>query len=120
VLAEAKRSKAIIYAIGIFSPDEAEQNPGMLEKLSKATGGQTFFPRSISEVTSICTQIAHDIREQYTLGYVPSSAQVEGSYRKIDVKVVPPNRAKLHVRTRAGYVVPPKTPSSPAVMSGKS
>jgi len=120
VLAEARRSKAIIYAIGIFSPDEAEQNPGMLEKLAKATGGQTFFPHSITEVTSICTQIAHDIREQYTLGYVPSIAEVEGSYRKIDVKVVPPNRAKLHVRTRAGYVVPPKMPSSPAVISGKS
>ena len=120
VLAEARRSKAIIYSIGIFSPDEAEQNPGMLEKLAKATGGQTFFPHSINEVTSICTQIARDIREQYALGYIPSGAEVAGSYRKIDVKVVAPNRAKLHVRTRAGYVVPPKMASSPAITSGKS
>jgi Ca-activated chloride channel family protein len=120
VLAEARRSKAIIYSIGIFSPNEAEQNPGTLEKLAKATGGQTFFPNSVSEVTSICTQIAHDIREQYTLGYIPSSAEMAGSYRKIDVKVVAANRANLHVRTRAGYVVPPKmASSSPVISSGK-
>src|SRR6202008_423072 len=37
VLAEARRSKAIIYSIGVYSMEEGERNPEMLEKLAKAT-----------------------------------------------------------------------------------
>jgi Ca-activated chloride channel homolog len=108
VLSEARASKAVIYSIGIFGPTEADQNPRMLEKLAKATGGQAYFPHSVDEVASICTQIARDIREQYMLGYSPSNAGLEGSYRKIDVKVDAPNHERVRVRTRAGYELPPK------------
>ena len=108
VLSAARASKASIYSIGIFGANQADQNPKMLEKLANATGGRAYFPLSTKEVSSICTQIARDIREQYTLGYSPSNAAMDGSYRKIEVKVDAPKHEKAHVRTRPGYVSPPK------------
>jgi len=115
VLSEARASKASIYAIGIFGANQADQNPEMLEKLAKSTGGRAYFPLSVKEVSSICTQIARDIREQYTLGYSPSNAALQGSYRKIEVKVDAPNHERLHVRTRPGYASPPKSATNPSV-----
>jgi Ca-activated chloride channel family protein len=107
VLAAAKNSKATIYAIGIFDANQADKNPGMLEKLVKTTGGRVYFPHSAAEVTTICTQIARDIREEYTLGYSPTSPAGGGAYRKLEVKVHAPNHERLRVRTRAGYVTQP-------------
>ena len=115
VLSEARTSKASIYSIGIFGVNEADQNPRMLEKLAKATGGKAYFPPSVNDVASICTQIAHDIREQYMLGYSPSNGAMGGSYRKIEVKVDGPNHERLHVRTRAGYMSPPRSTSPSSV-----
>jgi Ca-activated chloride channel family protein len=115
VMSKARASKASIYTIGIFGADQADQNPGMLEKLAKATGGEAYFPRSASEVSSICTQIARDIREQYLLAYSPSNTDLGDSFRKIEVKVDSPNHEKLHVRTRAGYAPSPKGAPAPVV-----
>jgi Ca-activated chloride channel family protein len=117
VLSQARASKASIYAIGIFAANEADRNPGVLEQLAKATGGKAYFPQSVNEVAAICTQIAREIRTQYTLGYSPSNTNSEAAYRKIAVKVDAPNHARLHVRTRAGYLVsqPKPTPSSAVV-----
>jgi Ca-activated chloride channel family protein len=113
VLMAARKSNAKIYTIGIFGPNEADQNPGALEKLAKTTGGKAFFPESVTDVALICTQIAHDIREQYVLGYSPSSADEGISYRKIEVKVDAPNHQRVRVRARAGYIpLPQATPSS--------
>ena len=121
VLTEARASKASIYTIGIFVENQADQNPGVLEKLAKTTGGQAFFPRSMNEVSSICSQIARDIREQYTLAYSPSRPDSDGGYRKIEVKVHAASHEKLHVRTRAGYQPGPKTlPSFAAGAQGSS
>jgi Ca-activated chloride channel family protein len=107
VLAQAQRSKAVIYSICILDvDDEGEQNPGALKKLAKATGGEAFFPGSAKEVASICQQVARDIRQQYTLGYAPTSAGTRDAYRRIEVQVIAPGRERLRVRTRGGYVVP--------------
>ena len=119
VLSGARASKASIYSIGIFGASEADQNPGVLEKLAKATGGKAYFPHSVSEVASICREIASDIREQYMLAYNPSNAALEGSYRKIQVKIDSPKHERLHVRARAGYLSLPKVTSpSPMRASG--
>jgi Ca-activated chloride channel family protein len=120
VLAQAQRSKAVIYSIGILDVDDnREQNPGALKKLAKATGGEAFFPGSAKEVASICQQVARDIRQQYTLGYAPASAGARDVYRKIEVQVVAPSHEKLRVRTRAGYIVPAMSaPPLPAKSGG--
>ena len=110
VIDMAKHSSAIIYTIGIFDDQDGDQNPEVLRRFAKETGGEAFFPESSKEIIPICEQIAHDIREQYTLAYVPSIASWDGKYRAIEVKADTPGRGRLSVRTRAGYSMPENIP----------
>ena len=103
ILKLAEQSSAIIYTVGIFDEDDTDRNPGVLKKLAAATGGIAFFPKELNEVTGICTRIAKDIRNQYTIGYSPSEPAKPGEYRTIRVTASAPHHGKLSVRTRAGY-----------------
>jgi VWFA-related protein len=114
VVEMAKASDAIIYTIGIFDERDGDQNPGVLNRFAKETGGEAFLPESSNEIASICEKIARDIRNQYTLAYAPSILKQDGEYRVIDVKVSARGHGRLSVRTRTGYFVPPTslTPAS--------
>ncbi len=106
VINMARHSAAIIYAIGIFDEDDGDQNPTVLRRFAKETGGEAFFPQSSEEIAPICREIARDIRRQYTLTYVPEIASRDRRYRTIVVRASAPGRGRLSVRTRAGYFVP--------------
>ena len=54
---------------------------------------------------SLAVEIAHDIRNQYTIAYTPSLQELDGSYRQI--KVVVDGHGKPVVRTRSGYYARP-------------
>jgi VWFA-related protein len=105
VISMAKQSAAIIYAIGIYDVGDGDQNPVVLGRFAKETGGLAFFPESSRDIPSICEQIARDIRNQYALAYTPTVAAQDGSYRTIAVKAGAPGRGRLTVRTRPGYFV---------------
>lgn len=114
VIEMAKASDAIIYTIGIFDEQDGDQNPGVLKRFAKETGGEAFFPQSPIEIASICKGIALDIRNQYTLTYVPSISKAGNGYRTVEVKISSPGKEHLSVRTRTGYYMSP-TISSPAL-----
>jgi Ca-activated chloride channel homolog len=112
IIALAKQSEAIIYAIGLYDKDDPDRNPDSLKQLAKATGGEAFFPKSVTDVLPICEIIAQDIRSQYTLSYAPTNAKYDGKYRVVEIKIRAPGRERLKARTRAGYYVslrPPRT-----------
>jgi VWFA-related protein len=111
VLALARQSQTIIYAIGLVGATGQEENPRALERLSKDTGGLAFFPRTLDTVTKISNRIASDLREQYTIGYVPPKKEGDGRFRKVQVNVSSPGQGKLHVRTRTGYSMVQDRPS---------
>ena len=108
---EAQRSDAVIYAIGLFSDDDLKHNRSEMKKarraltdLSMATDGLAFFPENVADTETICTQIARDIRDQYTLAYYPTNSAQDGSFRSVQVDVsAPRGLGKLSVRTRTGY-----------------
>lgn len=106
VLELSRRSQAVVYSIGLFGASE-EENPEVLRRLSKDTGGLAFFPAQGESVSEISTRIAHDLREQYTIGFTPEKKH-DGTFRKIHVEVTAPGRGKLQVRTRSGYFVEPQ------------
>ena len=108
VLRLAQSANVVIYAVGLFDENSADQNPKILTKLSRETGGEVYFPNSAEEVVRVCKEIAADIRHQYTLGYSPPNPE-KGGYRTVKVTVNAPGRGKLFVRTRAGYFLTPKT-----------
>jgi len=106
VLEMARSSAAIIYTIGIFDEQDGDQKPGVLKRFAKETGGEAFFPESPKEISSICEGIAHDIRNQYTLAYVPAISKHDGEFRVVDVRANAPGHGRLSVRTRTGYSFP--------------
>jgi VWFA-related protein len=108
VLKLADESSAIIYAIGIYDQDDPDRNPRVLSRLARETGGEAFFPDKLDAVVDICSSIAHDIRSQYTVGYVPTESTRDGGYRAIRIVARAPGRGRLFVRTRAGYIAQPE------------
>ena len=106
ILALARRSDAVIYAIGLLgtSPADEEEDAGLLRRLCRDTGGIAYFPETLDDIAAMSTAIARDLREQYTLGFVPADGNGRRTYRTIEVKVTAPVRGRLHVRTRSGYL----------------
>jgi Ca-activated chloride channel family protein len=111
IMSMARQSDAIIYTIGIFDEDDEDRNPHVLRELAKDTGGEAFLPESLKDLAPICERIAHDIRNQYTLAYVPTNRKRDGTYRVIQVKASGEGRGSLRVRTRSGYFAPPSPPA---------
>jgi VWFA-related protein len=103
ILREAQTSNAAIYTVGIIDPLEREANPTLLKRLADATGGKPFFPRHIDDVEDVLQELARDIRNSYTLGYVSSNIARDARFRRIRVFVTDPARRSLIVRARDGY-----------------
>ena len=114
IVAMVGQPDVIIYTIGIFDDQDSDRNPGVLKRLAKDTGGEAFLPESSKDVAPICEKIAHDIRNQYTIAYVPTNRKRDGTYRVIQVKASAPGRGRLSVRTRTGYFAPSQSAASPA------
>jgi VWFA-related protein len=76
-----------------------------LEELASVTGGESYFPKELSDVDRVAHQVAHDIRNQYILAYTPGNLALDGSFRQIKVTANGPNRPI--VRTRSGYYATP-------------
>jgi VWFA-related protein len=109
-LREIQKTDTVIYTIGLLGDEKRkEKNNAMraLKRIAEASGGLAFFPESVDDVHSICEQVAHDIRNQYTLAYYPSNTRKDGTFRAVSVQVIPPRgRGKLVARTRNGYYAP--------------
>jgi Ca-activated chloride channel homolog len=92
-----------IFAIGLFADrSAARRGRRELEQITDYTGGVTYAPASIDQIESVALQIAHEIRNQYTIAYTPLDQTLDGRYRTIQVRVAGAGRG-LSVRTRAGY-----------------
>lgn len=96
----------VVYTIGLLfgiDREEAERARIALERLSKETGGIAYFPHSLQDVDSIAAEVAHEIRNQYTIGYHSTRPASLGGYRVVRVEASAPKHSKLIVRTRKGY-----------------
>jgi VWFA-related protein len=92
-----------VYTIGLLGQEREKKARRALRILAEQTGGVAFFPAGVNEVEAISQQIAHDIRNQYTIGYKPSTPKMEGGYRQVKVDAAASGYKKLSVRTRSGY-----------------
>jgi Ca-activated chloride channel homolog len=113
---EIQKTDTVIYTIGLLTKEEkkeAKRGRKALEEISAASGGVAYFPENVEDVHSICEQVAHDIRNQYTLAYYPTNPNRDGTFRAVSVQVIPPRgRGKLSARTRNGYYAPLERPVS--------
>ena len=93
-----------VYAIGILGDeDHPKRARKALQIIAERTGGIAFFPKTLDEVDAISRTIANDIRNQYAIGYKPSSPKKAGEFRQIRVEAKAKGHGKLVVRTKSGY-----------------
>lgn len=100
-------SDAVIYTIALTDPLTRDGNPGLMRRLARATGGESFHPRRAEAIDDAFEQIARDIRSAYTLAYAPASAPgataAHGRRHAVRVYVRSSDGRPLRVRVRDGY-----------------
>ena len=108
-----KEKDVQIYAIGIVDDWNSQLGAGrtgraLLEELAELTGGRAFFPPSVNDLEDTCEKIAVELKNQYVLGYRSTNQAKDGKWRKLRVKVTPPQKTNtsLSVRAKEGYYGP--------------
>jgi Ca-activated chloride channel homolog len=117
----ARKSEAIIYALGIGHGEEGNIHLGIfdaqikdtvdmrvLRSFADATGGNAYFLENAHEggrdrVDEAAAEVAAELKQQYTLGYYPTNQKRDGAFRRIVVEV---KDKSLKVRTKRGYYAP--------------
>jgi VWFA-related protein len=110
-LEAAQRNSVTIYAIStnssaFFGSKEQERGDKTLKKFSEETGGKAFFPLKIQDLASSFLDIHDELRAQYTIGYRPTNAKQDGTFRKIRVDV---GDKRFKARAKSGYYMPKAT-----------
>src|SRR3989442_14836092 len=84
----AKEPDVQIYAIG----EEGKLGYGRSENqnIVGLTGGRAFFPNNFNELDYYIDLIHAQLRNQYIVGYAPSNKNRDGKWRRIKVKLEPP------------------------------
>jgi Ca-activated chloride channel homolog len=102
-------SQATIYTVGLFTEDDPDRNPGILQKMARLSGGEYFQPPSLSDVIPVFHKIAKDVRNRYTICYAPDPTLDPAKYpdRSIRVAASAPGHRKLNARTRTTYTFRP-------------
>jgi Ca-activated chloride channel family protein len=107
-LEAAQKSDVSIYSISTnssayFGSKDQERGDKTLKKFSEETGGKPFFPLKIEDLASSFLNIHDELRSQYQLGYRPTNARPDGTFRRIRVDLAD---KRYKARARSGYYMP--------------
>jgi hypothetical protein len=78
--------------------------------MSERTGARAYKADSMQNLATAFSNIAEELRRQYSLGYYPKNPAQAGQRRQVRVRVNQPN---LAVKTRDSYVFNPSNTSPP-------
>lgn len=109
----AQRTETTIFAIstkagfistvpGVEAGQVADKKDRDLQTLAEETGGMAFFTGDMLSLERSFSKISKELRAQYLVTYNPTNKNYDGTFRKIDVKLVE-GRGGLKVRTKRGY-----------------
>jgi Ca-activated chloride channel family protein len=101
-----KASDSTVYTIGALehqSDFERNQLRAILGQIAEATGGAAFFPTRVGELDRIYERVVGEVRSQYALGYLSTNDKADGSWRKVEIRIIRPDGRSLRVRARKGY-----------------
>jgi VWFA-related protein len=104
IMRQAQQAEVQVYVIGLLSEEDrgaARRAQKAIDAITEASGGAAYYPLDLAEVDQIALRVAHEIRNQFTIGYSASQQILDGTFRQIRVTVDGPNRPIA--RTRTGY-----------------
>jgi len=73
----------------------------ILQDLADETGGRAFFPYHVDDLDQSFQDIGDELRNQYSIAYIPTHSQYDGKYHRIRIEV--PEHKGYQVRARRGY-----------------
>jgi Ca-activated chloride channel homolog len=88
----------------------------ILQEMAEETGGRAFFPYHVDDLDQSFQDIGDELRNQYSIAYLPTNYVLDGRYHKIRIEV--PEHKGYQVRARRGYFARananvPSTPNPP-------
>ncbi len=105
-LEAAEKAEVIVYAVSVSDPvfywarDESFEGEASLAVLAHETGGRLVRVEGGRDTAAAFREIALELRAHYRLGYSPGSGGRDGSFHRIEVRVL---TGGYKVRTRRGY-----------------
>ncbi len=100
----AQKADVVLYTISTNITRIPTDGDKVLKYLSQETGGVTFFPFRVTDLTQSFENIANELRSQYAILYRPEPLKLDGLYHPVEIRIK--NRKDLLVRTRKGYFTP--------------
>jgi Ca-activated chloride channel family protein len=107
VLQKIQASNVLVFVVAIVDPVSMSPTWKRMRELGDVSGGELFHPDSVKKVNEVLQRIAVEIRHTYVMAYEPEEPGAGASVRRIRVAVQMPDKQKVSVRTRAGYVSAP-------------
>ena len=102
----ARKINVIIYAISLRGTKEDLRKEKYfkakyeLEVLARETGGLTFAPEELTDLSETYAQILSELKSQYSVGYLSTNDKQDGLWRYLQVV----SKAEgMAIRTRTGY-----------------
>src|SRR5260221_5067922 len=88
------------YGFGGYSGDRE------MKKLASETGGRVIdVGNKADKLKEAFDQIAQELRSQYNIGYTPSNAALDGTFRKVEIHTT---KKDYKIQARSGYYAVPK------------
>jgi Ca-activated chloride channel homolog len=118
LVAKVQESDVQVFCIGFLNaaPDKGlfgkwsksvpEKAREGLKKISEETGGKAFFPDKITDIHGIVSEIASELRNQYSIGYFSTNSVRDGSWRRVKIDLPGSTQSNNHARYRRGYYAP--------------
>jgi len=118
LIAKVQESDVQVFCVGFLNPvgdkglfgrwskSVPEKAHEALQKIAEETGGKAFFPDKLTDIHSVVSEIASELRSQYSIGYFSSNSARDGSFRRVKIEIPGSNPSTTHVRFRRGYYAP--------------
>jgi VWFA-related protein len=104
----AERTNAVVHILLVHDPGYGWR-PDVAHRIADQTGGRVIEVSSEKHLQEAFDQISEELRTEYTLGYYPTNATRDGTFRKIKVETTD---HEMKVLARKGYYAPKGTPAS--------
>ena len=103
----AERTNTVVHILLVHDPGFGWR-PDIAHKIADTTGGRVIEVSSQKHLQEAFDQISEELRTEYTIGYYPSNAARDGTFRKIKVETADKD---LKVLARKGYYAPKDGPA---------